>query len=130
MKTELNLLGKRFNMTSQHRRRKLVVYCYGVLAVSVVSSWLFFHWDVAGTMWVILATIYVGRLLGGGISNDGGLVKPFGSNDAYSRYSRNPNSLWSRWVRWGNPWVADKSIPTNDEREIELRNLHTILHID
>jgi|SRR5580692_7142541 hypothetical protein len=82
MKTELVLFGKRFNMASQIRRRRLVVVFYGIFGALLIANWLMGSHTGGG--WITIEfTLLVGPILGGyfariGVLSQGrGLVAPF-----------------------------------------------------
>jgi len=123
MKTELILLGKRIDMASQPRRRRLVVLIYGTFAALMAAGWFLDHWGLLSSMLILLAVPYVSRTVFGGYGpHITGLIKPFLGNEVRARYDRTPNSLWSRLCRTTIPAITDQREFCSDEREVRRRD--------
>jgi hypothetical protein len=123
MKTDFVLFGKRFNMASQSRRRRLVALVYAGFAVLIAAGWSLDRWRLWGAMLIILPAPYVARNVFGGFGpGDKGIIKPFLGNEVRARYLANPGSRWSRMALQTIPKIADPHEFSSDEREIHGRN--------
>lgn len=84
MKTELVLLGRRYNVASRARRRKVVIAFYAVFLALLVASWT--KGGVSSGGWFTIEfTVLIGPILGGYLSKtlfcSEGIVEPFGAKD-------------------------------------------------
>jgi hypothetical protein len=106
MKTDLVLFGKRFDVASRARRRRVVITFYAVFAVILVAAWL--SGDDPGGGWFTAAfTILVGPLLGGYLSfnlfGSKGLVDSFATKDSDERaLKRRDQAHWLAYRHLGN----------------------------
>jgi hypothetical protein len=123
MRSELVLFGKRINMASQTRRRRLVTLIYAGFAFLMAAGWFLDRWQIVSSTLILFSASYVSRLVLGGYGTEGrGMVKPFLGNEVRARYTKNPNSYWSRLCRLTIPNVADEREFCSDEREMRRRD--------
>lgn len=120
MRTEITLLGWRFNTAAQTRRRCLVALFYGSFAALMIISWIADASGHAAGFWGIEFTIFVAPILGGYFSGLGvrsfspGIVNPFDGNETIRMSSSLPGFLRRLY--------PDPRAIHNDERELNQRD--------
>ena len=110
-------MGKRVDMAPRAHRRTLVVLIYAGLAVLMTGLWLADGWRTS-SVWMILASILVNRLILGGYAF-GGLIKPF-TGRAPARPVEPPPFL-VLGLRLYQPEPGEREF-RNDERELRQRD--------
>jgi len=89
----------------------------------MAAGWFLDRWQIVSSTLILFSASYVSRLVLGGYGTEGrGMVKPFLGNEVRARYTKNPNSYWSRLCRLTIPNVADEREFCSDEREMRRRD--------
>jgi hypothetical protein len=125
MKTELNLLGKRFNMAPRRNRRWLVICLFGACGLLMAAAWMRNRTGVDASIIALsfgaLAPIIVGGEYWGKyfLFGSRGLVDPFYGNEILKRAERKDRSKVSRLL---DPVIDDVRDVRNDERSLQSRD--------
>lgn len=119
MRAEFHLCGRIIDMSTQHRRRQLVISIYAAALLILAVGYPLDHWHMSGNYLMIGLSLLSQHVLGGQGIN--GLIKPF--NNRQPRPSAEPPSILALHLRVYDPLPADDARRyQNDERELAQRD--------
>lgn len=126
MKTELNLLGKRFNMAPRSNRRWLVGILCGIFAALMIVAWVKDRTGLAAAFVAVIFAGFARYIIGGDyrgkyfLFGSRGLVDPFYGNEILKRIERKDRSQVSRLLL--DPPIDDVRNVRSDERSLRSRD--------